>query len=123
VDKSDSRSLRSTLYRRIDESFETLVSGWNGEIRAIASVGDTVYVGGSEGKISGYSKREVIVEADARGDRRRWYDGYPIYREGPRIDALLWHDGWLYVAGEFDSVAGIAAGSIARYNGDWWEAL
>ena len=123
VDRTARFSPRSTLYRLVDDTFEPLVSDWDAVMHAFALVGDTVYVGGSEGKIAGYSNGRSIAVEDPRGDRPRWFEGYPQRREGPRIDALLWHDGWLYVGGEFDSVADLAVGNIARYNGERWEAL
>ena len=123
VDRTVRASPRSTLYRLVDDSFEPLVVGWEAVMLAFTLAGDTIYVGGSEGKIAGYSNGRPFAVASPRGDRPRWFNEYPQYREGPRIDALLWHDGWLYVGGEFDSVADLAVGNIARYDGVRWEAL
>jgi hypothetical protein len=46
-----------------------------------------------------------------------------VLSSGGIINAMLVHEGSLYVAGRFDSIGGIAAQSIARWDGQQWSAL
>jgi hypothetical protein len=45
-----------------------------------------------------------------------------IYSNGPVLQLYV-HDSILYAAGWFDSIGGVAASKIAKYNGNYWSAI
>ena len=123
VDGTDPRNPVSSLYTLDGLLVETLFSEWNGEMRTFLPEGEDVLIGGNNGALVRYTSGAFRTVASFGGRRPGLTAGdLPFFSE-PTVDALLRHDGWLYVGGAFDSVAGVRAGSVARFNGTMWEAL
>jgi trimeric autotransporter adhesin len=98
--------------------------GSNATVYALAMSDDGLYAGG-DFVASGTS----LLGGIARWDGTQWQavgDG-----QGPRdsygyatpIRALAWADGTLYAGGDFSSVDGVPALSVARWSGGAWSAL
>ena len=112
------------------QRWEDLAGGVNGPVHALAVHGDDVYVGG-------YFDRAGTVEVNsiARWDGRRWHalgNGVTFTESGTppvsfsgrgTVYALAVTDGDVYVGGSFNWAGGLAAGSIARWDGSAWSAL
>lgn len=130
-----SKPIESLVYRLRDEKVEAITPRWKAWMNTFAVVGNTIYLGGKD-HASWYASQappapfaEVVDNRltrlpGPRGVTVVSLDELP-YRKyiPPSIDALHWHDGWLYVGGQFDSVADLVVGSIARFDGTTWEGL
>ena len=109
------------------------VGAWDGEIRTLAAVGTSLYVGGEFEAIDGVPARNI-----ARWDGTRWqplargvgdfnFDQTDIEEWTGVVSTLLASQGKLYVGGEFDAVGNpnrvLRANSIALWDGARWSTL
>ncbi|HUS37601.1 MAG TPA: hypothetical protein VM680_19795 [Verrucomicrobiae bacterium] len=89
-------------------------------VKAMASDGANLYVGGAFSQIGGALARGVAMfdghAWSELGEFKSW-NGFPV------VAALFVHETNLYVGGTFYEVGGIAATNIAKWNGHSWEAL
>ena len=129
--------IESIVYRVTGENVEPVTPRWGEKLNTFAVAGETIYLGG-DGRFNRNRSMtsqpvplarvvdgRIVPQSGARGFTGARDDEQPhfIQFRPSSIDALHWYDGWLYVAGKFDSVADFAVGSIARFNGKEWEAL
>lgn len=121
VDRSGQSDPVSHLYRITDNVPEVVFEGWAGEMNVFAPAGDEIWIGSDDGRLAKYSGSSLRNVTGVRGET--FIELSVSYRYPPSIHSLLWYDGWLYVGGSFDSVAGMAVGTIARFNGERWESL
>ena len=124
VDRTLRDTVRSSLYRMTGTSVDTIISRFQGSISTfeIASNG-VVYLGVDGGKVIKYDAGVSSEIGRVRGNRELWSSHQRSTQLTPSVHALLWHDGSLYVGGQFDSVEGVPAGNVARYDGIGWESL
>jgi hypothetical protein len=110
---------------------------WNGSawIPAGSGADNTVYclaetpiglvAGGDFETIDGVPAKHIAVH-DATGWRPL---GAGIHSQDPHspdessVRCLAWHNGELYVAGDFEMAGGVLAKNVARWNGSEWSAL
>lgn len=94
----------------------------NGRVEDIATIGQNVYVGGFFSGIGGIEANSL-----AKWDGNQWSDmnggvlSDPTYA-GSVFDMEVVGDE-LYIAGSFNSVAGVSANSIAKWDGMQWADL
>jgi hypothetical protein len=97
-------------------------NGLNGTVQAIALNGSDVYVGGTFTN-AGTS----VVRGIAKWDGANWSglgSGVTNGTSTAEVQALAFGgDGKLYCTGRFTNISGVAASSIARWDGTKWEAL
>ena len=121
VERPGPSVLVSHLYRITDNTPEVVFEGWAGEMNVFAPVDDGIWIGSKDGRLAKHSGSAFKEVPGVRGETI--IDLSVTYRRPPSIHSLLWYDGWLYVGGSFDSVADMAVGTIARFNGERWESL
>ncbi|MDB6020422.1 MAG: hypothetical protein JWQ04_279 [Pedosphaera sp.] len=94
----------------------TLPPGINGPVYAIATSGNSLYVGGAFSKAGG-----VAANSIAKWDGTNWSAvGSGVVGQ---VNALAVSGTNLYVGGEFHVAGGIGATNIAKWNGTNWQAL
>jgi len=97
-------------------------NGVSGTVLAIAVNGNNVYVGGTFTNAG-----TTVVRGIARWDGANWFglgSGATNGTSTAEVRALAFGgDGKLYCCGRFTNMSGIAASSIARWDGTKWEAL
>jgi hypothetical protein len=94
-----------------------------GEVTSLALYGDRLIVGGLFWDADSMNLR---VSGIVGYDGANWStvgDATHQSPSGTRIYALLSHDGSLYAAGWFDSLGGVAAHAIARWDGTAWHPV
>ncbi|HZT97381.1 MAG TPA: hypothetical protein VFB34_11170, partial [Chloroflexota bacterium] len=100
----------------------SLGTGTNGEVDALAVSGNNVFAGGNFTNAGG-----VPANAIARWNGARWFGlakGMTNTSYGvPDVRALAVKGSTLYAAGSFDNAGGVAAHSIAAWNGQTWKPL
>jgi len=88
----------------------------------ISTPGDDIYVGGIFKTAGGINAGGI-----ARWDGSNWSAvGSGVGVDGssfPAVSALAWLNDTLYVAGRFQSIDGVPAANIARWDGNSWSAL
>jgi hypothetical protein len=94
-------------------------SGGPGTVRALAMIGDTVYVGGNFGSIGGqyrYNAGAVSVTTGAATSWDPWASGFPDnrYDGSPYVNALVPGRGTMYVGGHFAWIKGQPRGGLAE---------
>lgn len=93
----------------------------NAAVFAIALDGDDVYVGGIFTKAGGLDVKRI-----ARWNGSSWsgLDGGVGQSDGYHsVTALLFHEGVLYVGGEFQGAGNTSASNIARWDGSQWHTM
>jgi hypothetical protein len=97
-------------------------NGVNGTVLAIAVNGTDVYVAGTFTNAG-----TTVVRGVAKWDGASWSglgSGATIAGSAAEVRALAFGgDGKLYCCGRFTNISGVAASSIARWDGTKWEAL
>jgi hypothetical protein len=97
---------------------------YGGRVSALAVLGSNVYAGGSFTTAGGIAATNI-----ARWDGSDWSDvgglsaAYTIFHPYPGVHALAVSGSDLYAGGDFDTAGGIAASSIAKWDGNGWSAL
>lgn len=108
-------------------SWQPLGDGVDGSVYAIAIDGTDVYVGGKFTVAGG-----VNVNGIARWDGAAWsavgdgtgvIDDYFGTPEAGEVYAILISEDRLYIGGDFISVDGVTANSVAQWDGTTWSAL
>jgi hypothetical protein len=92
-------------------------------VHALAVIGDTLYVGGNFNRAGGVFAPNLAAYAIV-GDRW-WTPGAPGGVSAPAVRALANAGGALVVGGEFTTIGGVAASSVASYDpgAATWSAL
>lgn len=92
------------------------ISGFNGYVRSVISIGSDLYVAG---RLTGAGNH--MANHVARWDGQQWH----ALGEGMNgeVSALLAFNGELYAGGSFSMAGGISTGGIARWDGEQWNAL
>lgn len=94
------------------DTWKPLGEGLPAIVRTLVAVGEILYAG--------------VGDTVQRWDGTQWETFAQLAADPPRspgVGALLGWDGDLYVAGEFQSVNGVAAQSVARWHGGQWEPV
>jgi len=107
--------------------WQALGEGVDGNVHAIAVDGSDVYVAG-DFNIAGGMNAVGIARWDGAawstvGDGTGPLDDYFGTPEAGDIYSMLISDGVLYVGGDFIKIDGVAANSVAQWNGTTWSAL
>ncbi len=109
------------------QGWYALGDGINGTVTALAVNGTDLYVGGRF-EVAG----SVTVNGIARWDGANWstvgdgsgvVDDYFGSPEAGDVYAMLYSGGQLYIGGDFVSVDGVTANSVAMWNGTVWQGL
>ena len=117
-------TLAGNLARWNGQHWEIVGGGTNGQVHALAVYDSLLVLGGTftrSGEVdsnrlaSWDGQRYAAFAGDAVENRR--HNGYS------QVERLWVHEGKLFVAGDFDSVAGRAAPGIAAWDGVEWMAL
>jgi hypothetical protein len=91
-----------------------------GAVNAVAVSGANVYIGGTFGTAASQQPPDGY-RGVAHWDGRRWRPMGTGANDA--VHAVVVHGGFVYIAGKFTSVGGVAAAGIARWNGAAWSAL
>jgi hypothetical protein len=92
-------------------------------VEALAVIGDTLYVGGNFNRAGGIFAPSLAAYEIV--DDRWWTPGAPGGVSAPAVRALANADGALVVGGDFTTIGGVAANSVASYDpgSETWSAL
>lgn len=108
-------------------SWQPLGEGVDGTVYAIATDGDDVYVAGKFGVAGGVNANGIArwdgVTWSAVGDGTGVIDDYFGTPEPGEVYAMLISGDKLYIGGDFVSVDGVPANSVAQWDGATWSAL
>ena len=110
-----------TLMRSDGQQWVPVEGAPSGEVFTLAVFGDHLIVGGAFGSVGGQ-----LTSAIAGYDGTQWSTvGNAGGHSQPSllVRKLLVQDGMLYAAGQFESIAGVPARSIARWDGQEWTAV
>jgi hypothetical protein len=123
-DNIASYHLVTKQWSRLGEGLRNFDSTDYAFVNAIAANGSDLYVGGNFERVGGKTGGDSIAYL-ARWDGSAWHQvGAGI--DGPSrssVNAIIVHDGDLYVGGWFDRAGGEVANRIARWDGSRWWSL
>ena len=111
----------TTLMRSDGQQWVPVEGAPWGEIHTLAVFGDRLIVGGTFGSVGGQ-----LTSAIAGYDGTQWStvgDAGGHSQPALLVHKLFVQDGVLYAAGRFESIAGVPARSIARWDGQEWTAV
>ncbi|MCB1609071.1 MAG: hypothetical protein KDI71_19070 [Xanthomonadales bacterium] len=100
------------------------VAAANGGVDQIIGIDDQVFLVGRFSEIGGVSALR-IAQMDCSSFQASALGGIADHQITGAINAVVHHQGWLYIGGSFSSVAGISAPRLARYHlaTGVWEAV
>lgn len=120
--KSVGATLANNIAQWDGSSWQALGAGTDYTVGALAKLGDNLFVGGLFTNAGG-----VVANGIARWNGTAWSAlGSGVARPAPRkpsVLSLAVVGSTLYAAGDFTSIGGVAANSVARWNGAVWSAL
>ena len=87
---------------------------FNGELYVAGRFKDTPEMVSAQGAAS--------ISTIARWNGRKW-SNVGAWSPGTTVEAMLIHNGSLYVSGQFTAAGGVAANNVARWDGTSWHAL
>jgi hypothetical protein len=104
--------------------WSALGSGVNNRVLAIAANGDDVYVGGNFTVAGGVSAKYIAHWNDSTQTWSAMGSAMTMSTISPEVDAIaIAANGNVYVGGQFETVGGVSARNVARWDGSAWHAL
>jgi trimeric autotransporter adhesin len=105
-------------------TWSALGAGVNNRVYALTVFGNKVYVGGYFNQAGGLSANAIASWDSNSGTWSSMGGGMVLAGYSPGVHALAVNsNGNVYAGGQFDSVAGVPAQNIAKWNGTAWSAL
>ncbi len=97
--------------------------GFSGLVVALMSDGTNLYVGGSFTNAGGIANTNF-----AKWDGTNWSSigggiGYYSNSTTPNVSAIVWHNGQLYIGGNFTNAGPTPATNVAVWNGSTWASV
>ena len=114
-----------TCYFALGQTWDSVGSGVNGPVYAMAVYNGELYVGGQFSSAGGVPANNI-----AKWNGKNWstvgsgLTYLPIYAQTAKtVKTLTVHNGILYAGGQFDTAGGIPAKCIAQWNGSTWDSV
>jgi trimeric autotransporter adhesin len=99
------------------------VGGFSGVVFDLTTDGSNLYVGGAFTNAGGILATNIArwdgTNWSALGDGIGYYDNFLF----PSVNAMVWHDGQLYVGGAFTNAGTTAVSNLARWDGSAWSPV
>ncbi len=100
-------------------TWQSLAGGLNGFVYALKSYNGELYAAGT----FTFSGAGAVMPRIARWNGTAWNSVNTLGMNGTGVFALAIHDGSLVAGGDFNAAGGIAANSVAKWNGSTWAPI